>query len=405
MLDFLSLLHAPTMVLMVVVLYAALSLVLVYTYVCRRTYPGFGAMTLAQVLWTAGIFLNFYRFLGEAPSLLIGSALTLAQGVLLFLGLARYGRMPDFKGRSAVNVAMYGVTLLLLGYYLLIDFNTCRRAFVYSLYGALMYGRIALEPYLVKRWRTYATQSVFSGIYGLVAVLFACRAVLSWQAVDCPVTSPDFLVKLLLLVAMLCSPLLIFSILAMTSSRVEDELRQARDALRHLAETDALTGLPNRRHFLRLAGEALVRARDDGRRVSLIMLDLDHFKAINDTHGHQVGDMVLCAVARCLERCLPDGDCVGRLGGEEFGVLLPGCDPAGACARAEGLRRAIADLAPGGHAITASLGVAAGDRDVDALLALADECLYAAKRAGRNRVVPQPAPVAALAAAKEEIGP
>uniref|UniRef100_I2Q490 diguanylate cyclase n=1 Tax=Desulfovibrio sp. U5L TaxID=596152 RepID=I2Q490_9BACT len=393
--DFLSLLHAPTMVLMVVVLYAALSLVLVYAYACRRTYPGFGAMTLGQVLWTVGIFLNFYRFLGEAPSLLLGSALTLSHGALLFLGLARYGRMPDVARRSAVNIGLYCVAMLLLGYYLLVDFNTCRRAFVYSLCCALVYGRIALEPFLVRRWRTYATQPVFSGIFGLVAVLFFLRAIVSWQAVDCPVTSPDVLVKQLLLLAMLCSPLLIFCILAMTSSRVEAELGEARDELRHLAETDVLTGLPNRRHFLRLAGEALGRAREQGLGVSLVMLDLDNFKTINDTHGHQAGDRVLRGVGRCLADALQAPGRVGRLGGEEFGVLLPGVTGPAAVAVAERLRRSLEALQPDGLAVTASFGVAEGAKDVDALLALADECLYAAKRAGRNRVEPQPAAVAA----------
>jgi diguanylate cyclase (GGDEF)-like protein len=396
--DFLSQLHAPTMVLMVVVLYAALSLVLIYTYACRRTYPGFEAMALAQVLWTIGIFLNFYRFLGEAPSLLLGSALTLSHGVLLFLGLARYGRMPDVGRRSAVNIGLYCVAMLLLGYYLLVDFNTCRRAFVYSLCCAVVYGRIALEPFLVRKWRTYATQSVFSGIFGMVAVLFVLRAIVSWQSVDCPVTSPDVLVKQLLLLAMLCSPLLIFCILAMTSSRVEAELGQARDELRHLAETDALTGLPNRRHFLRLAGEALDRAKSQGRSVSLVMLDLDNFKTINDTHGHQAGDRVLRAVGRCLAEALQAPGRVGRLGGEEFGLLLPGVSCPAAWDVAERLRRRLEALRPSGLAVTASFGVAEGGKDVDALLALADECLYAAKRAGRNRVEPQPAPVAATGA-------
>lgn len=96
---------------------------------------------------------------------------------------------------------------------------------------------------------------------------------------------------------MLCSPFFVFSILAMTSSRVEAELGEARDELRHLAETDGLTGLPNRRHFLRLAGEALDRAREQGFGVSLVMLDLDNFKTVNDTHGHQTGDRVLMGVS------------------------------------------------------------------------------------------------------------
>ncbi|EHJ47781.1 diguanylate cyclase [Solidesulfovibrio carbinoliphilus subsp. oakridgensis] len=393
--DFLSLLHAPTMVLMVVVLYAALSLVLVYAYACRRTYPGFGAMTLGQVLWFVGIFLNFYRVLGETPSLFAGNALMLVEAVLVFHGLARYGQIGDIRLRSGLNVVLYGLAMVAITHYLFIDYNTCRRAAIYSAFCAIVFGRISLEPYLTRNWRTYATQGLFSGFFFVVAALFAVRTVLSLQAVDCPTASPDHVAKLLLLVAMLCSPFFVFSILAMTSSRVEAELGEARDELRHLAETDGLTGLPNRRHFLRLAGEALDRAREQGFGVSLVMLDLDNFKTVNDTHGHQTGDRVLMGVGRCLAGALPAPGRVGRLGGEEFGVLLPGVSGPAAVAMAERLRRSLEALRPDGLAVTASFGVAEGDKDVDALLALADECLYAAKRAGRNRVEPQPVAVAA----------
>ncbi len=403
--DFLSQLHVPTMVLMVVVLYAALSLVLVYTYACRRTYPGFGAMTLGQVLWFLGMFVNYYRFLGDTVSLFLGNALTLAEGVLVFHGLARYGQVADIRCRTGLNVVLYAATLGINSYFLVIDFNTCLRAGFYSVYSAVLFGRIALEPYLARTWRTYATQGVFSGVFLVVAALFAFRGWSAFHAVDCPTTFPDSATKLLLLVAMLCSPLLVFSILAMTSSRVEAELRETRDELRHLAETDALTGLPNRRHFLRLADEALRLAGSSGRPVSLLMLDIDRFKDINDTHGHQAGDMVLQAVARCLTAGVGDRDRVGRLGGEEFGVLLPGVDGPVAAEAAERLRRDIEVLAPLGLPVTVSLGVGADKRDIDALLALADECLYAAKRAGRNRVVPQPAAAAPLDGAAKDRTP
>jgi diguanylate cyclase (GGDEF)-like protein len=390
MLERISFLHVPTMALMMVVLYMALTLILVYSYAFRRTYPGFGAMTLAQVAWTIGVFLNFYRILGETCSLFLGNGLMMLQGVLLYHGLARYGQIATFRFRTRINVALFGLAFGVLCYYLVIDFNTCRRATIFSLYAALIFGRIALEPYISKTWRTYATQNFFCGMLLVVAVLFAIRTVTSWQAVDCPTTAPDNIVRVLLLIAMVCSPLMVFFILAMTSDRVEAELRDARDELRQLAETDSLTGLSNRRHFLRLAGEALARAGEQGEPVSLIMLDLDYFKDINDTHGHQAGDRALCAVARRLEGPLPAACRVGRLGGEEFGVLLPGCDLAAAYAMAGRLRQAMEGLFAGDLAITASFGVAAaGGRDVDGLLAKADECLYAAKRAGRNRIVCQ----------------
>lgn len=163
--DFLSLLHAPTMVLMVVVLYAALSLVLVYAYACRRTYPGFGAMTLGQVLWFVGIFLNFYRVLGETPSLFAGNALMLVEAVLVFHGLARYGQIGDIRLRSGLNVVLYGLAMVAITHYLFIDYNTCRRAAIYSAFCAIVFGRISLEPYLTRNWRTYATQGLFSGFF------------------------------------------------------------------------------------------------------------------------------------------------------------------------------------------------------------------------------------------------
>jgi diguanylate cyclase (GGDEF)-like protein len=130
----------------------------------------------------------------------------------------------------------------------------------------------------------------------------------------------------------------------------------------------------------------MARATERGEPVSLIMLDLDHFKHINDTHGHQAGDLVLREVGGCLGRVVRGQDRVGRLGGEEFGILLPGLEAEEAVQVALRLRRAVAALRPGGHAVTASLGVASGTDGVDAILARADECLYAAKGAGRNRV-------------------
>lgn len=160
--------------------------------------------------------------------------------------------------------------------------------------------------------------------------------------------------------------------------------------LHRLAIADPLTGLANRRELERHAGALLA---EPGMALGVIAIDADHFKRINDTRGHAVGDSVLVALAERLRHAARPGDVVGRLGGEEFVMLLPRVDPAAAADRAERIRTAIAEvpvaLGEGGLAVTASIGVAVGEGDeaLPALLRRADQAMYAAKAAGRNRVV------------------
>ena len=162
----------------------------------------------------------------------------------------------------------------------------------------------------------------------------------------------------------------------------------------HQARTDALTGLPNRRHFIEQAEQELARARRYNKLLSVLMLDLDEFKIINDSHGHQVGDLALYRVGQICRERLREVDMIGRIGGEEFAILLPETDPGRATEVAERLRHdienAVIELEEGGELqITASIGVAtltADDADVDKLLNLADRAMYRAKRGGRNRV-------------------
>jgi diguanylate cyclase (GGDEF)-like protein len=160
-----------------------------------------------------------------------------------------------------------------------------------------------------------------------------------------------------------------------------------------LATTDSLTGVANRRRFFELAERSLAAAHAAGGPVTALMVDIDHFKRINDAHGHQVGDDVIKGVVRRLLDGLPADGLVARYGGEEFAVLLPGVDAAGA-ALAESLRTAVALTPVGTRAgaipVTISVGLARlrpGDLTPDALLGRADAGLYAAKQGGRNRVV------------------
>lgn len=163
--------------------------------------------------------------------------------------------------------------------------------------------------------------------------------------------------------------------------------------LKTMASTDALTGCCNRRRFLTLLRQEFRRARRLGAPLAAAMIDLDHFKHVNDTWGHHAGDAVLKAIAATCRGMMRDCDCFGRLGGEEFGVLLPATDLAAAqtvLARvAEAARGVTVRVADGRVRATMSIGVSAmagDDADENPLLKRADAALYLAKARGRDRV-------------------
>jgi len=169
---------------------------------------------------------------------------------------------------------------------------------------------------------------------------------------------------------------------------------QLYEQMEKMATTDGLTGLFNHRTFQSKTDEALAQARRYDRRCALILTDIDHFKAVNDTYGHPTGDVVLKQVARVLKQKARDTDIVARYGGEEFAIVMPETDLAGARAIAERIRKAVmteafqTELGP--LKVTLSLGVATFPdlgADKQALIDLADQCLYHAKRHGRNQVV------------------
>lgn len=169
---------------------------------------------------------------------------------------------------------------------------------------------------------------------------------------------------------------------------------QAETTLRRLATTDPLTQLSNRRHLLAVGQAEVRRVQRYGRPLAVVLCDVDHFKLINDRHGHDAGDAVLWAVSRALQRGLRSIDCVARWGGEEFLLLLPETTLDGALLLAERLRQDIAGLrpaAPGGEPVTLTMtfGVAAlaGEETLEQAISRADQALLAGKREGRNRVV------------------
>jgi diguanylate cyclase (GGDEF)-like protein len=167
---------------------------------------------------------------------------------------------------------------------------------------------------------------------------------------------------------------------------LEQEKARMLEKLAELSVTDDLTALANRRLLRQRLAEETMRSARSGRPFALLMIDLDHFKEVNDQHGHQVGDSVLRQCASTLKECLRGSDLVARYGGEEFCILLPETSARGARLVAERLRQAVAQLSAPVPTISVGVAMSEPASSADDLIRHADEALYRAKTAGRNRV-------------------
>lgn len=176
------------------------------------------------------------------------------------------------------------------------------------------------------------------------------------------------------------------------TGRLRERRRMAK-AMERLAVTDSLTGANNRRFWMRRGREEFLRSQRYGSPLSMMMIDIDHFKKVNDTHGHQMGDEVLKELVRVCQGAMRQTDIFGRYGGEEFAVLLTNTNAENALRAAENLRAMLAELKvpadQGPLSVTVSIGVsglASTDNSLDDLILRADQALYQAKESGRNRV-------------------
>lgn len=244
-------------------------------------------------------------------------------------------------------------------------------------------------------WKAYRAGMTWR-LAPIIALVLCAAAVLSVQdaienfvlRMHAPVTLASWLWFLLVDTPM--------PLLAIRLVYVREQRDRLITELSQLSVTDALTGLLNRRGFVTHATTAISQAGRTGLPVSLALFDIDHFKAINDSCGHAVGDQVLQAVAGCLSGDRRAGDLVGRVGGEEFAILLPASDEQMGVLGAERLRKAVKSTVrhPAGEAnVTISGGIALVQAALEPEAALylafsaADEALYVAKRTGRDRIV------------------
>lgn len=174
--------------------------------------------------------------------------------------------------------------------------------------------------------------------------------------------------------------------------KLQEELKEKNALLERLAITDELTGVPNRRYFFEILRMQMALAKRYGFPIACLLMDIDHFKRVNDTYGHPTGDMVLKRLAQVISSTKREGELLARIGGEEFAICLFKTDALGAIHAAERIRRLVESTDfPEGFKVTVSIGVSSFPEDgvetIDDLLKTADEAMYHAKKAGRNRVV------------------
>lgn len=200
--------------------------------------------------------------------------------------------------------------------------------------------------------------------------------------------------KVIITVLLIITVVILLFILYFLVWKLVSRLQESQKQLKQLSVTDELTGLRNRRYIMERLEDEFQRARRSGKPMGLIMLDLDHFKQINDLHGHQFGDLVLKAVASRMRSSIREYDLIGRVGGEEFFIVSPEAEVEETCGIAERIRELIREEAISDGKKEVTVTISAGvtmlkehDRDIDVLFSRADSALYRAKQQGRDRVV------------------
>jgi diguanylate cyclase (GGDEF)-like protein len=348
--------------------------------------------------------------------LLYGPASRLAMSILLFVGLLSYNWPPDDVEKRS-NVRRW---LMWVGLFLMVDLAVAWVA--YSAYAASPAVRLSMEggalvlcALNVAVLLSRRIHSPLMMIFGMSVTWFALSSLAfilaapwnhMWWLAHLIFAGGFFLLSYGVIQAFRTTRSFstIYSqeelmarlsdAMAGTKSALA-EVKRSNQKLEHLAATDSLTGATNRRQFIERTRAEIARATRSSTPLSLLSVDLDHFKSINDRYGHPVGDEVLCGfVRRCLDAIRPC-DLVARVGGEEFMVLLPGATLDAACAFGERLRstiegRAIEVANRPSIEVTLSIGVSEFGRDgntLDEFLSVADQRLYRAKHEGRNCVI------------------
>lgn len=355
----------------------------------RHNFPGqlkgLGLWGMGPLLGTLTAFL--YGLDGIRPAgwaTVLANGLALAASGLMYFGTRRFYEQPiPWKAWATLGLAAWAG----LAFFALVQPDYRVRVAIFT--GSLTLLFAAHTRLLLRHGQGFAARFT-TVVVALETVIFAARCVaVYWiDGADDNRFTANLIHTAYFISFSFMVLLFLVGVLLMASERVRAEFEE-------LATFDGLTGALNRR-VLQLAGEQeLLRWQRYGEPFAVLLLDIDHFKSINDRHGHQMGDQVLQQVVQAVRTPLRKTDLLGRYGGEEFVILLPVTDAETALALGERVRAAVQDMPlvqPGGARTTTSVGVScvrAGDESFDALILRADQALYRAKTAGRNRVVMQ----------------
>ena len=339
------------------------------------------ALALQSMGW--GLF-GLRGAIDDLLSIPVANLLLVAAFVVTLRALRGFAGRAESHPTDALAVVFVGaVALVFLYVYPLL---WLRVALISAVFAALFAAccRAVLQAGSSPRPRS---QRVLAGLYAFLVVLMVARAA---RAVSDPTPGldplePGLFQAGLFAVGALAPALATFGFMLMVNERLSAELTRR-------AALDPLTGAYNRRTLAELADRGIAQARRDGTGYGVLLLDVDHFKRINDTLGHAAGDDALQRLVCVLRDGMRAQDTLGRMGGEEFIVLLPGVSAAQARSAAERLRVEVEQarpvLAGTPWPMTVSIGVAtwAGDADFESLLRRADAAMYEAKREGRNRI-------------------
>ncbi|MFN4359766.1 MAG: diguanylate cyclase [Hylemonella sp.] len=376
--------HTPTLLLINVLVTATLALSLgVVASRARRDGLFWWAAALAAHT-VAYALLGLRGLVPDWASVQLANTLLAAYFALILEGLFQFQqRVPN---RALIWGPVLILPLLLTALHDHIQARVVLVALVLTLQAAL-----TVHVLLQRRHETPGRGQYFViAAYGVLIAMLLGRVALSYTGGLRlgSITDSNLVQAATFVLATLCLMLISLGLVLMTKEQAD-----ARN--RRLALQDDLTGLNNRRFIFEVLGQQLALAERHGWPMALLIVDVDHFKRVNDTHGHLVGDQVLRELAACIRSRLRAQDIAGRWGGEEFIVLLPDTDATGATVLAEDLRVAVQQLRcldPQGRPLplTVSIGLHAQpqptSRQRDELLAAADQAMYQAKRLGRNRV-------------------
>ncbi len=377
--------HSPTLLILLAILLGLMALTQVASWFLGRRIP-------AQIYWGGAYFSAFLSALNiltrsyqPAIAMILGTqifqfliAYLMLQGVRSYMGLkpwpARYG------------VLAICALVIVTTFFTLIEPNPALRMIISSLITGTLFGycTVCIAKGNIRDFPAryiFALSCVIHTIFVVIRIGHLYHS--DGQVIDLAqgATIPPFFI----LESIISIVMMAFANFMLVNEITTNELRK-------LAEIDHLTSTFNRRSFLKLLDKAVSAANRKQTALSVLLIDLDHFKQINDTYGHGVGDEVLCHFVAVASSCLRSEDVLGRLGGEEFAALLPGTDMADAQLIAERLRSKVAEQASpstrGPIPLTISIGIAQylSEEEPESALHRADQAMYRAKESGRNRV-------------------